>query len=233
MPYSSEITRSRARAYRRETRECGFLLVRTNDRRDDPRSRARRAEELSQYSIRYPGDPFQVLDRDGFGAMSASPSSVPKTRPGLKIASAASTAGSSSIAFCHESADYVSPSTYRVPVGSLAARGCDRGAGTATVSSTARRVAAALALTSGCSALFAAPAPTSCRPVPVPSTRGRARCRDRGRVFRISDAWTRRACGPCISSPHFAGLTLAALWSTANTHVSRLLPGLAWRRSSS
>ncbi|HEY9326604.1 MAG TPA: putative PEP-binding protein, partial [Candidatus Limnocylindria bacterium] len=71
-----------------------------------------------------PADPFQVLDRDGVGAMMRiAIERGRKTRPGLKIGICGEHGGDpSSIAFCHEvGLTYVSPSTYRVPVARLAA----------------------------------------------------------------------------------------------------------------
>src|SRR5437773_952741 len=71
-----------------------------------------------------PADPFQVLDRDGVGAMMRMAiDRGRKTKPGLKIGICGEHAGEpSSVAFCHEiGLTYVSPSTYRVPVARLAA----------------------------------------------------------------------------------------------------------------
>jgi pyruvate,orthophosphate dikinase len=71
-----------------------------------------------------PADPFQVLDRDGVGAMMRiAIERGRKTRPGLKIGICGEHGGDpSSIAFCHDvGLSYVSPSTYRVPVARLAA----------------------------------------------------------------------------------------------------------------
>jgi len=71
-----------------------------------------------------PADPFQVLDRDGVGAMMRMAiERGRKTKPGLKIGICGEHAGEpSSVAFCHEiGLTYVSPSTYRVPVARLAA----------------------------------------------------------------------------------------------------------------
>ena len=71
-----------------------------------------------------PADPFQVLDRDGVGAMMRMAiERGRKTRPGLKIGICGEHGGDpSSIALCHElGLTYVSPSTYRVPVARLAA----------------------------------------------------------------------------------------------------------------
>jgi pyruvate,orthophosphate dikinase len=71
-----------------------------------------------------PADPFQVLDREGVGAMMRiAIERGRKTRPGLKIGICGEHGGDpSSIAFCHEvGLTYVSPSTYRVPVARLAA----------------------------------------------------------------------------------------------------------------
>ena len=71
-----------------------------------------------------PADPFQVLDRDGVGAMMRMAiERGRKTKPGLKIGICGEHAGeASSVALCHElGLTYVSPSTYRVPVARLAA----------------------------------------------------------------------------------------------------------------
>jgi pyruvate, orthophosphate dikinase len=71
-----------------------------------------------------PADPFQVLDRDGVGAMMRiAIDRGRKTRKDLKIGICGEHGGDpSSIAFCHElGLTYVSPSTYRVPVARLAA----------------------------------------------------------------------------------------------------------------
>jgi pyruvate,orthophosphate dikinase len=71
-----------------------------------------------------PADPFQVLDRDGVGAMMRiAIERGRKTRPDLKIGICGEHGGDpSSIAFCHDvGLTYVSPSTYRVPVARLAA----------------------------------------------------------------------------------------------------------------
>ncbi|HUG04908.1 MAG TPA: pyruvate, phosphate dikinase [Candidatus Limnocylindria bacterium] len=71
-----------------------------------------------------PADPFQVLDRDGVGAMMRiAIERGRKTRPDLKIGICGEHGGDpSSIEFCHEvGLNYVSPSTYRVPVARLAA----------------------------------------------------------------------------------------------------------------
>jgi pyruvate, orthophosphate dikinase len=71
-----------------------------------------------------PADPFQVLDRDGVGAMMRmAVERGRKTKPGLKIGICGEHAGEpSSVALCHElGLTYVSPSTYRVPVARLAA----------------------------------------------------------------------------------------------------------------
>jgi len=71
-----------------------------------------------------PADPFQVLDREGVGAMMRMAiERGRKTKPGLKIGICGEHGGdASSIAFCHEvGLTYVSPSTYRVPVARLAA----------------------------------------------------------------------------------------------------------------
>src|SRR5436190_5281083 len=69
-------------------------------------------------------DRFQVLHRDGAGAMMRMAiDRGRKTKPGLKIGICGEHAGEpSSVAFCHEiGLTYVSPSTYRVPVARLAA----------------------------------------------------------------------------------------------------------------
>ncbi|HUG55719.1 MAG TPA: pyruvate, phosphate dikinase [Candidatus Limnocylindrales bacterium] len=71
-----------------------------------------------------PADPFQVLDRDGVGAMMRmGVERGRKTKPDLKIGICGEHAGEpSSVAFCHDlRLTYVSPSTYRVPVARLAA----------------------------------------------------------------------------------------------------------------
>ena len=71
-----------------------------------------------------PADPFQVLDRDGVGAMMRmAVERGRKTKPHLKIGICGEHAGeASSVALCHElGLTYVSPSTYRVPVARLAA----------------------------------------------------------------------------------------------------------------
>ena len=71
-----------------------------------------------------PADPFQVLDRDGVGAMMRmAVERGRKTKPNLKIGICGEHAGEpSSVALCHElGLSYVSPSTYRVPVARLAA----------------------------------------------------------------------------------------------------------------
>jgi len=71
-----------------------------------------------------PNDPFQVLDRDGVGAMMRiAIDKGRKTRPDLKIGICGEHGGDpSSIEFCHQvGLTYVSPSTYRVPVARLAA----------------------------------------------------------------------------------------------------------------
>src|SRR5438094_6047205 len=71
-----------------------------------------------------PADPFQVLDRDGVGAMMRmAVERGRKTKPNLKIGICGEHAGeASSVALCHElGLTYVSPSTYRVPVARLAA----------------------------------------------------------------------------------------------------------------
>src|SRR5881397_539687 len=71
-----------------------------------------------------PADPFQVLDREGVGAMMRiAIDRGRKTRKDLKIGICGEHGGDpSSIAFCHEvGLTYVSPSTYRVPVARLAA----------------------------------------------------------------------------------------------------------------
>ena len=81
---------------------------------------------LTQYVEKkiIPSDPFQVLDRDGVGAMMRiSIEKGRKTRPDLKIGICGEHGGDpSSVALCHElGLTYVSPSTYRVPVARLAA----------------------------------------------------------------------------------------------------------------
>jgi pyruvate,orthophosphate dikinase len=81
---------------------------------------------LTQYVEKkiIPNDPFQVLDRDGVGAMMRiSIEQGRKTRKDLKIGICGEHGGDpSSIALCHElGLTYVSPSTYRVPVARLAA----------------------------------------------------------------------------------------------------------------
>jgi len=81
---------------------------------------------LTQYVEKkiIPTDPFQVLDRDGVGAMMRiSIEKGRKTRKDLKIGICGEHGGDpSSIALCHElGLTYVSPSTYRVPVARLAA----------------------------------------------------------------------------------------------------------------
>jgi pyruvate,orthophosphate dikinase len=81
---------------------------------------------LTQYVEKkiIPNDPFQVLDRDGVGAMMRiSIEKGRKTRKDLKIGICGEHGGDpSSIALCHElGLTYVSPSTYRVPVARLAA----------------------------------------------------------------------------------------------------------------
>src|SRR2546430_2635900 len=71
-----------------------------------------------------PADPFQVLDRDGVGAMMRiAIERGRKTRDGLKIGICGEHGGDpSSIEFCHQvGLTYVSPSTYHVPVSRLAA----------------------------------------------------------------------------------------------------------------
>ncbi|HET8567354.1 MAG TPA: pyruvate, phosphate dikinase [Candidatus Limnocylindria bacterium] len=71
-----------------------------------------------------PADPFQVLDRDGVGAMMRmAVERGRKTKKDLKIGICGEHAGEpSSVALCHElGLTYVSPSTYRVPVARLAA----------------------------------------------------------------------------------------------------------------
>ncbi len=71
-----------------------------------------------------PSDPFQVIDRDGVGAMMRiAVERGRKTKPDLKIGICGEHAGEpSSVEFCHEiGLTYVSPSTYRVPVARLAA----------------------------------------------------------------------------------------------------------------
>ena len=71
-----------------------------------------------------PADPFQVLDREGVGAMmKIAIDRGRKTRKDLKIGICGEHGGDpSSIEFCHQvGLTYVSPSTYRVPVARLAA----------------------------------------------------------------------------------------------------------------
>ena len=71
-----------------------------------------------------PADPFQVLDREGVGAiMRMGIERGRKTKPDLNIGICGEHAGEpSSVALCHElGLTYVSPSTYRVPVARLAA----------------------------------------------------------------------------------------------------------------
>ena len=71
-----------------------------------------------------PENPFQVLDRDGVGRLvSIAVSEGKKTRPDLEVGICGEHGGDpSSIHFCHEAGlDYVSCSTYRVPVARLAA----------------------------------------------------------------------------------------------------------------
>jgi pyruvate,orthophosphate dikinase len=81
-----------------------------------------------------PADPFQVLDRDGVGAMMRmAVERGRKTKPNLKIGICGEHAGEpSSVALCHElGLTYVSPSTYRVPVARLAAAQAALAAGAA------------------------------------------------------------------------------------------------------
>ena len=69
-------------------------------------------------------DPFQVLDRDGVGALMKEGIAKGRgTRPDLKIGICGEHGGEpSSVAFCHEiGLDYVSCSPYRVPIARLAA----------------------------------------------------------------------------------------------------------------
>jgi pyruvate,orthophosphate dikinase len=69
-------------------------------------------------------DPFQVLDRDGVGAlMKEGITRGRSTRPDLKVGICGEHGGEpSSVAFCHEiGLDYVSCSPYRVPIARLAA----------------------------------------------------------------------------------------------------------------
>src|SRR5438034_1155421 len=89
-----------------------------------------RADAQKSFLTRYveekiiPADPFQVLDRDGVGAMMRmAVERGRKTKPNLKIGICGEHAGeASSVALCHElGLTYVSPSTYRVPVARLAA----------------------------------------------------------------------------------------------------------------
>jgi len=71
-----------------------------------------------------PSDPFQVIDRDGVGAMMRiGVERGRKTKPDLKVGICGEHAGEpSSVEFCHEiGLTYVSPSTFRVPVARLAA----------------------------------------------------------------------------------------------------------------
>ena len=71
-----------------------------------------------------PENPFQVLDRDGVGRLvSIAVSEGKKTRPDLEVGICGEHGGDpSSIHFCHGAGlDYVSCSTYRVPVARLAA----------------------------------------------------------------------------------------------------------------
>ena len=82
-----------------------------------------------------PADPFQVLDRDGVGAMMRmAVERGRKTKPNLKIGICGEHAGeASSVALCHElGLTYVSPSTYRVPVARLAAAQAALAGATAT-----------------------------------------------------------------------------------------------------
>ncbi len=71
-----------------------------------------------------PSNPFQVLDREGVGALMKTAVELGrKTRPGLSIGICGEHGGdASSIEFCHEiGLNYVSASPYRVPVARLAA----------------------------------------------------------------------------------------------------------------
>ncbi len=71
-----------------------------------------------------PSDPFQVIDRDGVGAMMRiGVERGRRTKPDLKIGICGEHAGEpSSVEFCHDvGLTYVSPSTFRVPVARLAA----------------------------------------------------------------------------------------------------------------
>jgi pyruvate,orthophosphate dikinase len=89
-----------------------------------------RDDAQKSFLIRYveekiiPADPFQVLDRDGVGAMvSMGVERGRKTRPDLKIGICGEHGGEpSSIEFFHLAGlTYVSPSTFRVPSARLAA----------------------------------------------------------------------------------------------------------------
>ncbi|MFN2519769.1 MAG: pyruvate, phosphate dikinase [Candidatus Limnocylindria bacterium] len=69
-------------------------------------------------------DPFQVIDREGVGAMMRmGVERGRETKPDLKVGICGEHAGeSSSVAFCHDiGLTYVSPSTFRVPAARLAA----------------------------------------------------------------------------------------------------------------
>ncbi len=69
-------------------------------------------------------DPFQVIDREGVGAMMRmGVERGRRTKPDLKVGICGEHAGeSSSVAFCHDiGLTYVSPSTFRVPAARLAA----------------------------------------------------------------------------------------------------------------
>ena len=71
-----------------------------------------------------PSNPFEVLDRDGVGAlMRIAVEKGRATKPGLKLGVCGEHGGEpSSIAFCHElGLDYVSCSPFRVPIARLAA----------------------------------------------------------------------------------------------------------------
>ena len=81
---------------------------------------------LSAYVERgiLPSDPFQVLDRDGVGALVRIACERGRaTRPGLKLGICGEHGGDPrSVAFFHEAGlDYVSCSPFRVPVARLAA----------------------------------------------------------------------------------------------------------------
>ncbi|MDP9266656.1 MAG: pyruvate, phosphate dikinase, partial [Chloroflexota bacterium] len=69
-------------------------------------------------------DPFQVIDREGVGAMMRmGVERGRRTKPDLKVGICGEHAGeSSSVAFCHDiGLTYISPSTFRVPAARLAA----------------------------------------------------------------------------------------------------------------